>query len=89
MNKSAVLSGYYQHGYGGRSASETLTVTSVSETRAEGDYIYKDSNPRKGPTGATGVWTGKWTLSVDGGKVKLTRTDTASGWHGAYTCKKR
>ncbi|QKQ25068.1 hypothetical protein [Candidatus Reidiella endopervernicosa] len=86
MKKSAKLTANYRHAHGGRPASEELLIESLSETSAKGSYTYRDSNPRIGPTGARGVWTGSWSISVSGDAVLLTRSDDASGWSGSYKC---
>lgn len=90
----AILSGTYEHGYGGRPASEDLTITESGEAFLKGTYVYTDTNPRVGPpykeapNGARGKWPGRWSLSWKGDYLQLFRDDDASQWTGTYKCSR-
>lgn len=82
---------YYPKARGDRPASEVYSIRDISTYKASGDYEYIDANPRKGPTGRIGVWTGDWSIDLRGGTldnpvIKLFREDHASEWRGTYTC---
>lgn len=87
--KSSNLTGHYPRAHGGRPADATYTIKKISAYNAEGRYIYYDTNPNKGPTGQPGVWTGSWSITIQGNEMKIFIADDASGWTGTYICRKK
>ncbi|MDJ0636113.1 MAG: hypothetical protein QNJ34_23225 [Xenococcaceae cyanobacterium MO_188.B29] len=84
------ISAYYPKAHGGQPARETYSIYNIDDYYASGGYEYRDANPREGPTGRVGVWTGNWSLNLEGTVgnpvIQLFREDHASGWRGTHTC---
>ncbi len=87
--KSSNLRGHHPRAHGGRPADEVYTITKISAHSAEGYYVYYDTNPAKGSTGQSGVWTGTWSITIHGNEMELFRSDDSSSWSGTYVCRKK